>query len=111
MYFMRLNSIVKMKSLFNRWHELRGAIGLTVFLVMMKPFIGLGKVNLADNRLTLSGIGTSDVKGFKFAVVGNMIREKLVVKFSSTCPNFDFQPSYQLPTLFYVERYVKKHGH
>jgi hypothetical protein len=57
------------------------------------------------------GIGTSDTKGFKFAVAGNMIAEKLVVKLASAWPDYVFEPNYKLPTLSYVEKYIREHGH
>ena len=57
------------------------------------------------------GIGTSDTKGFKFAVAGNMITEKLVVKLSSAWPDYVFEPNYKLPALSYVEKYIQEFGH
>jgi hypothetical protein len=57
------------------------------------------------------GIGTSDTKGFKFAVAGNMIAEKMVVKLASAWPDYVFEPNYKLPTLSYVEKYIQEHGH
>jgi hypothetical protein len=57
------------------------------------------------------GIGTTDPKGYKLAVAGNMIAEKIKVKLQSAWPDYVFGDQYQLPSLQEVEQYVKANKH
>ena len=57
------------------------------------------------------GIGTTDTKGYKLAVGGNMIAESVKVKLKGTWPDFVFDKSYQLPTLKETEVHIKEKGH
>jgi hypothetical protein len=57
------------------------------------------------------GIGTIDTKGYKLAVDGNIIAEKVKVKNSNAWPDFVFKKDYQLPSLSDIEKYVSKNSH
>lgn len=57
------------------------------------------------------GIGTTDTKGYKLAVNGSGIFTKVKVKSYSAWPDFVFEPDYQLPSLYEVERFIKAHQH
>jgi hypothetical protein len=58
------------------------------------------------------GIATSDVPGdYKLAVNGNVIAEKIVVKFKTNWPDYVFKPEYKLPPLSIVEQHIKEKGH
>jgi hypothetical protein len=56
------------------------------------------------------GIGTTSVPaGYKFAVAGNIIAEKIKIKLqSSGWPDYVFTPSYHLSSLHEVEKYIKE---
>jgi len=57
------------------------------------------------------GIGTTDTKGYKLAVAGSMIAEKIKVKNYTAWPDFVFHADYELPSLQSVEEYVTKYHH
>jgi hypothetical protein len=57
------------------------------------------------------GIGTSDTKGYKLAVAGTAVAEKVVVKLVSAWPDYVFSKDYTLPSLRYVEQYIREHQH
>ncbi|HEU4555609.1 MAG TPA: hypothetical protein VFS25_22375 [Chitinophaga sp.] len=57
------------------------------------------------------GIGTTDSKGYKQAVAGDMIAEKIKVKQQSAWPDYVFADQYQLPSLQEVEQFVKTNKH
>lgn len=57
------------------------------------------------------GIGTSDTKGYKLAVAGNMIAESVKVKLQGTWPDYVFAKSYKLPSLLEAEQHIKEKGH
>lgn len=56
------------------------------------------------------GIGTSDPKGYKLAVNGN-IRAKEIKVEAYPWPDYVFTKEYQLPTLQETEKYIKDKGH
>jgi len=56
-------------------------------------------------------IGTTDSKGYRLAVAGNMIAESVKVKLQGVWPDFVFSKSYKLPTLQETEKHVKENGH
>jgi len=56
-------------------------------------------------------IGTEDSKGYKLAVKGNMIAEKVVVKLYSNWPDFVFSKSHKLMSLPELERYIAQNSH
>lgn len=49
--------------------------------------------------------------GYKLAVDGNIIAEKVKVKNSNAWPDFVFKKEYKLPTLFEIEKYVNENSH
>lgn len=79
---------------------------------------GIGRWNLymagsASNYLAGSvGIGTVSIPtGYKLAVAGNLIAEKVKVKKSNTWPDYVFSPNYKLPNLTEVETFIKQNSH
>ncbi|WP_276090973.1 hypothetical protein [Pedobacter sp. JY14-1] len=56
-------------------------------------------------------IGTTDPKGYKLAVAGNMIAESVKVKLQGTWPDFVFAKDYALPSLSETETHIKEKGH
>lgn len=64
------------------------------------------RADAADNV----GIGTSPVAGYKLAVGGTLLSEKIKVK-QQPWPDYVFEPAYKLPSLTELEAYVKKHKH
>lgn len=58
-------------------------------------------------------IGTTTIPaGYKMAVAGNMIAEKVKVrKQSSGWPDYVFSPTYKLPGLEEVEKFTKENSH
>jgi len=57
------------------------------------------------------GIGTSDTKGYKFAVNGSAIFTSAVVKLYGNWPDYVFKKDYQLPSLTSVEQYINENKH
>lgn len=58
------------------------------------------------------GIGTTMVPAnYKFAVAGDMIAERVVVKLTGNWPDYVFSPSYKRSTLLEVEEYINKNQH
>ncbi|WP_257668268.1 hypothetical protein [Parapedobacter tibetensis] len=57
-----------------------------------------------------TGIGTIDPQA-KLAVDGNILAKEVKVKTDITVPDYVFEPDYELPTLQYIESYVKEHKH
>ena len=57
------------------------------------------------------GIGTTDSKGYKFAVAGTAIAESVTVKLQGYWPDYVFKPAYHLPSLSQVEDFVQQHGY
>jgi len=57
------------------------------------------------------GIGTNDTKGYKLAVKGHVIAEKVVIRKNENWPDYVFDSSYELPKLSDIESYVKKNKH
>ncbi|MBV7532983.1 SlyX family protein [Chitinophaga sp. sic0106] len=57
------------------------------------------------------GIGTAYTAGYKLAVAGNMIAERIKVKTAGNWPDYVFTPSYNLPSLKEVESYINTHQH
>jgi hypothetical protein len=49
--------------------------------------------------------------GYKLAVDGNIIAEKVKVKNSNAWPDFVFKKDYQLPSLSEIEKYVNENSH
>ncbi|MCG8307085.1 MAG: hypothetical protein MI975_06795 [Cytophagales bacterium] len=57
------------------------------------------------------GIGTSDTKGYRLAVAGNIITEEVKVALQSNWPDFVFQEDYKLNDLSNLENYIKTNKH
>jgi len=56
-------------------------------------------------------IGTSDAKGYKLAVAGNMIAESVKVQLQSAWPDYVFKDDYKLTSLQETEKHIKEKGH
>ena len=57
------------------------------------------------------GVGVTDTKGYKLAVGGAMIAERVKVKSQQAWPDFVFMPEYKLPSLQELEVYINQHRH
>ena len=57
------------------------------------------------------GIGTTDTKGYKLAVAGNMIAESVKIQLQGNWPDYVFSKSYQIPTLSETEKHIQEKGH
>jgi len=57
------------------------------------------------------GIGTSNTQGYKLAVAGDIITEKVKVATQSNWPDYVFDENYNLQNLQQLEKYIKTHGH
>jgi len=57
------------------------------------------------------GIGTTDTKGYKLAVAGNMIAESVKVQLKGSWADYVFEDDYKLKTLEETEAFVKKNKH
>ncbi|RQO69381.1 hypothetical protein DBR43_14945 [Pedobacter sp. KBW06] len=57
------------------------------------------------------GIGTTDTKGYKLAVAGNVIAESIKVQLSTAWPDYVFAKSYKLPALAETEKFINENGH
>lgn len=67
-----------------------------------------GRIMLKNGNV---GIGTLDTKGYKLAVAGNLIAEKIKVKLVPNWPDFVFQENYPLRTLEETEAFIKTYQH
>jgi hypothetical protein len=54
-------------------------------------------------------IGTTDPKGYKLAVAGSIIAEKVKVKLVGAWPDYVFDQNYNLPGLDSLEMYIRDH--
>lgn len=58
------------------------------------------------------GIGiTTPPSGYKLAVAGDVIAERIVVKLQSAWPDYVFTPSYKRSSLPEIEQYIKENNH
>ncbi|RAI99472.1 hypothetical protein LX64_04606 [Chitinophaga skermanii] len=75
-----------------------------------------GKLVSSNNIIYLDrannnvGINTTDTKGYKLAVNGNVIANKITVK-AYPWADFVFDDNYKLPSLASVEAFIKQHKH
>jgi hypothetical protein len=67
--------------------------------------------NAIYDSLDNVAIGTSNSKGYKFAVNGSAIFTRAVVKPLATWPDYVFDEGYRLPGLDEVERYIQVNHH
>ncbi len=73
-----------------------------------------GFSNAGANMLSVNGnvgIGTDDSKGYKLAVAGNMIAEKIKVKLQTAWPDYVFDEDYKPMKLSAVEQFIKQNKH
>ncbi|MDO5979395.1 hypothetical protein [Flavivirga spongiicola] len=75
-----------------------------------------GSGNYDDNHLYLKnngdfGIGTTDTKGFKLGVNGDIAATEVKVATYANWADFVFKKNYDLPTLKEVEQHIKENGH
>lgn len=56
-------------------------------------------------------IGTTDPKGYKLAVAGNVIAESVTVKLQGYWPDYVFEDNYILPDLHETESFIKANRH
>ena len=63
-----------------------------------------------DNTGNLS-IGTTDSKGYKFAVNGSTIATSVTVKSAANWPDYVFKKDYKLPSLQEVKAYIDQNQH
>ncbi|HWW41710.1 MAG TPA: hypothetical protein VNZ46_20485, partial [Pedobacter sp.] len=77
--------------------------------------VGLARADLFERmRITSDGnvgIGTSNTKGYKLAVAGNMIAESVKVQLQSAWPDYVFNEDYKLTSLQETEKHIKEKGH
>ena len=74
----------------------------------------LGTQGLERVRVDGSGnvsIGTKSAYGYKLAVNGSAISNKVVVKNNANWPDYVFDSSYPLPSLEFVEKYITENKH
>ncbi|MBG6130523.1 hypothetical protein IWQ47_001394 [Aquimarina sp. EL_43] len=70
---------------------------------------GVERLRIIDTDGTV-GIGTTNTRGYKLAVNGN-IRAKEVVVEASPWPDYVFRSDYKLPSLNEVKKHIKTQGH
>lgn len=73
-----------------------------------------GDIILAGARNATNGnvgIGVLDTQGYKLAVGGTMIAEKIKVKLQTAWPDFVFEKEYQLPSLTELAKYIADNKH
>jgi hypothetical protein len=73
-----------------------------------------GDIILAGARNATNGnvgIGVLDTKGYKLAVGGTMIAERIKVKLQTAWPDFVFEKEYQLPSLTELAKYIAENKH
>jgi len=56
-------------------------------------------------------IGTTDPRGYKLAVAGNMIAESVKVQLKSAWPDYVFKDDYKFTSLQETEKHIKEKGH
>lgn len=85
--------------------------------IIIDPGNGYGKsyLDVKGNGIRVTegavGIGLTDVKGYKLAVGGAAVAEKIVVKQQANWPDFVFDSAYRLTPLNQVEAYIKENKH
>jgi hypothetical protein len=81
---------------------------------LLIPFRAEDYARLSNLGLVIDknvGIGTTDTKGYKLAVAGNMIAESVKVQLRSAWPDYVFANEYKLPSLKDTEKHIKENNH
>jgi hypothetical protein len=72
-------------------------------------------VNRATRNVSFTGgnvgIGTTDTKGYKFAVAGKVVAEEVVVALQADWADFVFNKDYKLKDLEEVETFIEENNH
>jgi len=100
----------------NTVNTLFGAGGTTVGIVGTISNHPLTLYTKLNERMRITsdgdvGIGTTDPKGYKLAVPGNMIAESVKVQLQSAWPDYVFKDGYKLLSLQETEKHIKQKGH
>ncbi|WP_316833732.1 hypothetical protein [Pedobacter nutrimenti] len=100
----------------NTVNTLFGAGGTTVGIVGTISNHPLTLYTKLNERMRITsdgdvGIGTTDPKGYKLAVAGNMIAESVKVQLQSAWPDYVFKGDYKLTSLQETKKYIKEKGH
>lgn len=75
-------------------------------------FVGsIGTYNGYTYSLGSIGVGTTNTKGYLFAVNGNVVATKLKVATYASWPDYVFQEDYPLLPLTQLEEFINKHRH
>lgn len=101
--FSKYSSVLLSESAFNQYKHL----GTDWWIVCstLPPFSE--QVNYISNV----GIGTTDTKGYKLAVGGQAVAEKVRVTKQQNWSDFVFEQDYPLPNLSEVENHIQNKGH
>jgi len=70
---------------------------------------GVERLRILDTDGTV-GIGTTNTRGYKLAVNGNIRAQEIVVE-ASPWPDYVFKKEYELPTLEKIEKFIEANGH
>ncbi len=84
--------------------------------ILFKTVRGVANGGVAPERMRITalgevGIGTSDTRGYKLAVAGNIIGESITVKLQGSWPDYVFTPLHKQPSLPELESYIKANRH
>lgn len=93
-----------------RFQTSRNGNGSTYSQFIIDPEKGFSFVNLGAASSNV-GIGTTDTKGYKLAVAGNMIAESVKVQLQGSWSDFVFAKDYKLPSLAETEKHINEKGH
>jgi hypothetical protein len=88
----------------------RNGIGQGTFGFIIAPHRSGTSGLRIDNQGNV-GIATANTYGYKLAVNGNVICEKVVVKQKNNWPDYVFNSDHQLPSLTELEQYIRQHRH
>lgn len=86
-----------------------GQSGGLCFYTSSDDILPTEKVRITNNGNV--GIGTTDTKGYKLAVAGEMIAERVVVKLTGNWPDYVFNAKYDLRPLEQVEQFINQNSH
>lgn len=97
------------------WHGTSGAVIEPIRTNNSTGVLYLGGYDTPTNTFFARsggtvGIGTTNTRGYKLAVNGN-IRAKEVVVEASSWPDYVFRSDYKLPALNEVKKYIRTQGH